>query len=264
MRSDLVCVCFIVIGLLFTGMSHAEIDPGSAVGVWLFDEGEDDTAKDSSGRGHNGKLVGGPKWVNGKFGGGLDFDGVDDKIEVPYSADFDLDDLTIMAWINISEQTGGWQQIMMKQGAGSPQTDRNFMIEVHTTSGRLRGTISSGNQTTDIIGQTVLWDGEWHHLAMTYDMESLKIYVDGVLEGEKATKAEPNKKQVIVTIGSLPDRNFTRGIIDEAAIFNVALDEDDINDIMNKGLEKALALTAVSPAGKLNSVWGSIKAQYDR
>ena len=150
----------------------------------------------------------------------------------------------------------------MKQGVGLAQTDRNFMIEVHMNSGKLRGTISSGNEITDIIGQTVLWDGQWHHLAMSYDMESLKIYVDGILEGEKATEVEPNKIQVLVTIGSLPDRNFTKGIIDEAAIFNVALDEEDISNIMNDGLKKTLGLAAVSPAGKLITTWASIKAQY--
>jgi hypothetical protein len=46
------------------------------------------------------------------------------------------------------------------------------------------------------------------------------------------------------------------GLIDEVGIFNVALTEDDIKDIMNKGLE---GVTAVSPSGKLTTTWADMK-----
>jgi hypothetical protein len=44
-------------------------------------------------------------------------------------------------------------------------------------------------------------------------------------------------------------------------VFNKALTEDQVNDIMQNGLGKALGLTAVSASGKLTSTWASIKAQ---
>ncbi len=47
--------------------------------------------------------------------------------------------------------------------------------------------------------------------------------------------------------------------MDEAAIFNIALTEDDIKGIMNEGLEKVLGITAVDLSGKLTSTWASIK-----
>ena len=46
------------------------------------------------------------------------------------------------------------------------------------------------------------------------------------------------------------------GVLDEIAIFNVALSEDDLNTVMADGLEKALA---VSPIGRLTTTWGNIK-----
>ena len=48
--------------------SDAKIDPKSAAGVWLFDEGSGKVAFDSSDNGYDGKLMGNPKWVDGKFG----------------------------------------------------------------------------------------------------------------------------------------------------------------------------------------------------
>lgn len=45
------------------------------------------------------------------------------------------------------------------------------------------------------------------------------------------------------------------GMINEVAIFNKALTQDEIKDIMEKGLKP----TAVSPSGKLAATWGRIK-----
>jgi len=49
--------------------------------------------------------------------------------------------------------------------------------------------------------------------------------------------------------------------MDEVAIFDVALIEDDMKSIMTNGLEKATGITAVSPADKIAITWASIKAQ---
>ena len=49
------------------------------------------------------------------------------------------------------------------------------------------------------------------------------------------------------------------GSIDESAIFNVALEEEDIVDIMNLGLAEAVKPEAVSPSTKLATTWGSVR-----
>jgi len=77
-RLAIISVSIIFFGLMFTGQSFAKINPKSIVGIWLFDEGKGDLVKDSSGNKNDGKLMNGPKWVDGKFGQALEFDGVDD------------------------------------------------------------------------------------------------------------------------------------------------------------------------------------------
>ena len=51
---------------------------------------------------------------------------------------------------------------------------------------------------------------------------------------------------------------FFSGIIDEVSIFNIALADDDIENIMNKGLEEILS---VEPSDKIAIIWANIKAQ---
>ena len=60
-------ISLIVIGFMFAQVGNAEIDPGSIVGAWLFDETGGKVAKDSSDNGNDGDLQGGAKFVKGKF-----------------------------------------------------------------------------------------------------------------------------------------------------------------------------------------------------
>jgi hypothetical protein len=50
-----------------SAVAYADIDPNSIVGIWLFDEGTGEMAKDSWVNGYHGKLNG-PVWVDGLFG----------------------------------------------------------------------------------------------------------------------------------------------------------------------------------------------------
>ena len=54
----------------------AKIDPDSITGMWLFNEGKGGTAADASGNGNDGEIHG-AKWVDGKFGKALEFNGTD-------------------------------------------------------------------------------------------------------------------------------------------------------------------------------------------
>ena len=56
-------ISLIIVGFMFAHASNAEVDPGSIVGAWLFDETGGKVAKDSSDNGNDGDLVGGAKWV---------------------------------------------------------------------------------------------------------------------------------------------------------------------------------------------------------
>lgn len=82
-RMALVGISLIFIGAIFTGQSIAKIDPKTIEGLWLFDEGKGNVAVDSSGKGLDGKLIGNPTWVDGKFGKALEFDGKAAYVEVP-------------------------------------------------------------------------------------------------------------------------------------------------------------------------------------
>ena len=64
---------------------------------------------------------------------------------------------------------------------------------------------------------------------------------------------------ILARIMTKPSYKFS-GIVDEIAIFNKAINEDDIPNIMNDGLGKALGIAAVDSSGKMTATWGKIKS----
>ncbi len=51
-----------------------------------------------------------------------------------------------------------------------------------------------------------------------------------------------------------------RGSLDEVAIFNTVITQDEVKTIMNKGLAEILkGIIAVQPKDKLATAWGEIK-----
>jgi hypothetical protein len=87
---------FVMVGLAGPAIAHASTD---AVLVMHFDEGSGTIAKDDSGYGNDGTIYG-AKWVDGKYGKALSFDGVDDYLEVPDSdiLDSGTSDFSISLW----------------------------------------------------------------------------------------------------------------------------------------------------------------------
>jgi hypothetical protein len=258
-RLTVVCLSFIVVSLMFVGISNANIDPKNCVGVWLFDEGAGNVAKDSSGNQHDGKLMNGSEWVDGKFGKALSFDGVDDYVEVPDSASLKIASaITIGAWIKL-KTLGRFHGVMGK--TGSIWSDVAYSARVINTNQYNFTTSSNGAACNELSGGTPTTD--WHHVAYWFEKSTKRIYVDGTKEAETKWDGPIHTNNQNLSIGAYTWGNglgfLMQGFIDEVGLFNIALSEDDIKSIMTKGLDVAIGITAVSPVGKLATSWGQIK-----
>ena len=244
----------ILIGLLCsTSVCVANVLEDALVGVWLFDENQGGVAKDASGNGHDGKIIG-AKWLQGKIKTALEFDGNGNIVEIPHHADFDLTEYTISAWVK-TEPTGKWQTVIGKEPvAGNP---RNYGIFVAGNTNLLGVNYTTGGAWKTAFSKTVAADGKWHHVAATFDGKVLRAYFDGVMEGETKTEIPPDHNTEPVRIGRWgnPRGDYWSGVLDEVAMFSQALTEDDIQDI-TMNMRDALAVEA---SGKLAVTWGTIK-----
>jgi hypothetical protein len=256
---SLIAAISVISAGVFTSSSYARVDPESVVGIWLFDEGEDDTAYDASGAKHDGEILGNVKWVDGKFGKALDFPGAPGSfVSIPDEEKLNLVTWSVIAWVKINKGVSGEYHVVVKE---EPSVTRNYGIVVKQDFAY--PTFTSGASVwKNVAGKTPVADGEWHHIAITYDKVVEKLYIDGVLDVQANYTDTPDTTPGPLGIGAggtKGDVAPTKGVIDEVALFNVALTEDDIRDIMNNGIERAFALPAVLPLDKLTSAWGGIK-----
>ena len=252
-----IIIAIVAISLSFSLKSHAQIDPKTVVGAWLFDSDPKDGVKDSSPNGHHGELKGNVKWVNGKFGNALEFPGTSGNlVNIPSTPAMDLFNFSIVLWYK-GESTDSWQYILSKE---IPHNSRNYSIGVNKGTGVITVQITVGPQQWKTAqGKIDLTDKQWYHMAGTYDGKAIKAYVNGALEGQAVEAGKPDNPQAeplrIGAVNGIP----AKGIVDEVAIFNVALQEEDIIDIMNNGLQKTLKYLSVESIGKLTATWGDIK-----
>ena len=237
--------------LIFLVGSSMAVDLESIQGAWLFDEGKGNEVLDSSGKGHNGNIAGAVKWADGKFGSGLEFTG--GKVTVPHADEFTTPTFTIMAWINAPNIPNDWGMMLVGKD-GWP--DRNYAMYITQGTGQLHFAFCAQGQQDvgNLNSKTVIADGKWRHVAMTYDMKMRRIFIDGNLDIEAPGTAKPSENMVNIEIGRGP-----LGTMDEVLIANQAFSEEDIKSAMSNGLEKFLGGKAVSKQGKLAITWGSIK-----
>lgn len=255
----LILVLSIIGIILFTFQVKAEIDPNTIVGIWLLDEGAGTTVRDGSGNGHDGEIVGDIKWTQGKFGKALEFPGESgNMVEIPSHPNLNLMNFTILACYK-GEATDSWQYLISKE---IPHNTRNYSLGVQKDSGKLMVQFTVGAQSwKTATGSTLLTDESWHHLAGTYDGEFIRGWVDGLVEAETAEVGEPdNVDDRPLTIGAV-NGIPAKGIIDDIALFNVALQEEDINEIMTEGLSETLEIFAISPHESLSCMWSTLKSK---
>ncbi|MFC1717839.1 LamG domain-containing protein [Candidatus Poribacteria bacterium] len=251
-------VVLFVVGLLVSS-SYAEIDPETCIGMWLFDEGSGDIASDSSASKNDGTLMNGAEWVDGKFGDGVSFDGVDDFVELASQPDSIMYGFTFSAWVMKNADNPATQEVFnnhqffLRTKPEGEDATNPFETFVNLDNGTVEPRASSG-VASDIE--------EWFFVAATWDKITLRIYVNGEFKGQSARTGDLADPPVTAQIGRGEQRNLTantfNGIIDDVAIFSVVLEEEDIKTLMDRGLKDAL-VTAVDLSGKLTTTWAGVK-----
>lgn len=222
-----------------------------------FDEGVGDKAKDASGNNLEAMLNGATWSKDGKIGGCIHLANTEQFVEVDAVPELDItDELTIQAWF-FPEQDQGDSNLM---GRRTPDNTGGYCLQwssQFTNAPQIETWINIGGWKGTRDKQTIKPAlKEWHHVASTYDGSAIRQYIDGKLDVEfKPPAGKINSVDIVFRIGkSQTGLSGTVCLVDEVAIYNRALSEDEINQDMNNGV-----LFAVDPGGKLATTWANLK-----
>ncbi|MDQ1327696.1 MAG: hypothetical protein QG641_979 [Candidatus Poribacteria bacterium] len=251
-----------IIGLMVFGMTLATTGivgakelPGLVV-YFSFDEGKGNVVSDRSGTGNSGSLKGGAKWAAGQYGGGVTFDGKDGVVEVENSDSLQFTDgLTLAAWIKPTLKGDEWQLI----GSKGLDAKEYFELLLSPQGFLWLGWLFNGGRVVPAQSPAKIKADEWQHVAVSWDPAKFwNIYLNGevLIEHPKQNdKLVPNTDPIL--IGTEKDmKRFYSGVMDDWALFNKGLTQDEIKQIM-AGIQNLLPVNETK--AKLTSTWGRIK-----
>ncbi len=228
----------------------------SLCGWWPFDDGAGTVAVDASGKAVKGTLFGDPAWSKeGKNGGCLTFDGVDDYVFI--DGKFKYGNYTIAVWFRNDSPTGAAHDIVSCYAA---TVLHGILLEVRA-DGTMRflhrfplGTGGGSN----IYTTTTYADGQWHHVAATKSATEIALYIDGKEVGRTADTSVFGAADAFgICLGLLdneraPDRRFL-GAMDDLQIYYRALTAAEIPGTMAGLVDQAQA-GIVTPANNATDV----------
>jgi Concanavalin A-like lectin/glucanases superfamily len=228
--------------------------PGGLVLYLPFDKSaQGGIVRDESGAGNDGR-VSGATWVpDGRFGGAYRFSlsSMDDRIVIPDNPSLNPGKLTVAAWIKSSLDNGFWSRIADKDYR------RNYTLALcgdYNGKG-LRGKLDFEHNGSFIASARRINDGQWHHVAATYDGQTDILYVDGAEAAKKPSRKNgplPGSRWDLCIGNSAVDYGTGEilgfdGLIDEVRIYNRALAAEEVKALATA--EQPGINTVNTPAG---------------
>jgi len=236
-----------------------------------FDQQDGRKVIDKSQYGNDGTIENG-KWVAGKFGNALEFNGKTSRLEIASSDSLNPQkELSVAMWFKAKNQLPAAEEarFMDKWGMLEKNADKNSGYVVAFFPGPHENRLVLTYNANDFAGQSFVlpFDGKWHHIAVVLDssvkgLDAIQMYLDGnaeevvkwFLAAPAGVPITPNDLELKIGCGNNAWNCF-KGVLDEVVMFSRTLSENEVKEL-------ASAAYSLTPTGKLSLSWGFIKKSY--
>jgi hypothetical protein len=199
------------------------------VGYWKLDEASGTTARDSSTTAANGTLMRffPADWVTGFVMGGLRFDSARYTVIVVSNVPAlnPTAGLTTGAWINAADWTTN-RRILQK---GLMDNQYRLLAEEGLLKFEVTGATTGGGGLVAAVLPTA---GAWHHVAGTYDLATIRLYIDGQQVAQSVASGGINISTNNLYIGHKSTTAIAgdgwSGLLDEVVLYDRALSAEEV------------------------------------
>jgi len=225
------------------------IPTNGLIGFWPFCG----NANDESGNNLDGTIIGSTELTNDRFdqtNSAYDFDYANasfgqqnDEIYIPYDDILNVNNITASVWVYPrqyfwSGDSGTANTVVLTRWENGTSNPSGTAWRIVYDSSSVLGAISNGTSSRVAEDNNPLTLNNWNHIVMTYNSESIKLYINGVL---KATTTSPGVMNTAstsgISIGEAAQYNGywhpTDGIIDDIGIWDRALTAQEITNLYN-------------------------------
>jgi hypothetical protein len=226
------------------------------IGYWNFNETGGSTAADLAGTPQDGTY----------FGSGIDLDDAgppaslapfgaetatefhrrsSEYVAISHDPEFEVANGTVQLWFN-TDRTGDTQTLFSKDHGGYGTGGH---LNIGLDGSRLEVRLQSDNQSYTITTDKLINKDEWYHVAFTFGDGGMKLYLNGVLVGQNSYIGglTGNREPIVIggsiltnsgDSGDLSRLKITQsfdGHIDEVAFFDIAFNENQIQQLILNG-----------------------------
>jgi hypothetical protein len=253
-----------------TVTARAAVSAKDAIALYLLDEGAGTAVADKSANANNAAIKGDAKWVDGKFGKGLQ---LGEGINFSSATAKGVNGKTISECLWVMFTAFNTEAQFGYINATGQASTRFFYFSTWCAAGPPHNCVHLG--TLDLAGKwgrgivtpPVFDANKWYYVCGVVDNGAGKVqaYVDGAQKlSQDFPAGDTPGTPTALWVGSSPENyQVANAVFDDVGFFNVALTADDMQMLMTKGLTGALlgGATAVDPQAKLATTWASVKSR---
>ena len=214
----------------FRAWSADCVSPPAGLVSWWPGEGN---ANDIAGT-NNGTLLNGATFAPSEVGSAFSFNGSNQCVQIPYSPTLVASNYSVETWVKPLAQVSN----PINQDLIFGQTYGLQLVARKGTSGVVIGFYFATSPANffGVVSTNELPIGQFTHLAGTWDGTMLRLYVNGVLNAQRAPGASPVDSGCSYSIGGTYNScgyvgQFFNGLIDEVSYYHRALSGGEVQAI---------------------------------
>jgi len=184
-----------------------------------------------------GRAVNARTTSNGKLASACQFDAKNSYVEVDAGGPLTTKRLTAALWFRCGKDA--WvTRYLLDKGA-----DKGYTLSIvgggkeNPRRGKLKAEING----KEVLSDAVVNDDQWHHVALTYDGQTVRLYIDGVQQKETASLTgdlPPGAPKLTLGMNrsapvSQHKEQALDGLLDEVMLFNRALETNELKRVLN-------------------------------
>ena len=253
--SKTIIIGLFALAIVVTGATgaSADLDLSRLLLYWPCDEGSGDTLEDASGNGFDAEIAGSHGWEDGQFGGAVSLQNTSASvIGDVVSSTAKTGEITMACWVFLRTHASYSGTLSI----ANPTCGASCCYRMLINPG-FNPFWNGGEHNDKSLANFTFELDTWYHYVLVVDGDD-RIYVDGELIGEQGGIKPPKFDEVTVFLGAgegAGTHMIEDGIFDEAMIWDEALDEDQIGELIEG------SYLAVQPVGKLAFTWAKVKQQ---
>jgi uncharacterized repeat protein (TIGR01451 family) len=196
----------------------------------------------------------------------LDFDGIDDNVNLKNNYNLNTGSFSIETWIKPGASNAGIQTIFSKRSSSALTDGYDLRIVNNVVS-------FNWNNGNAITSNYAINTGRWYHIAVTFNGTSYNLYIDGISVKNAVTGVNPiantNAKcflGAMIQGSSYPylPTNYFKGWMQELRIWNVELTTAQTRQMMNQRITNTSSnvLGAIVPLTIPGLSWSNLEGYY--